>query len=76
MLAGTRSFATIAPASTSSSSPDGNGFLLDSDNFWQVVETFERILNRRKTTNEQLAGHVGPIPRDRDGYSARTDTGR
>jgi glycosyltransferase involved in cell wall biosynthesis len=35
--------------------PGVNGFLLDSDDFWQVVETFERILNRRKTTNEQLA---------------------
>jgi glycosyltransferase involved in cell wall biosynthesis len=35
--------------------PGVNGFPLDSDDFWQVVETFERILHRRKTTNEQLA---------------------
>ncbi len=35
--------------------PGGNGFLLDSDNFWLVVETFERILNRGKTSHEQLA---------------------
>ncbi len=33
-----------------------NGFMLDSDDFWQVVDTFERILSRRKTTNEELAG--------------------
>ena len=32
-----------------------NGFPLDSEDFGQVVETFERILNRRKTSNEQLA---------------------
>jgi glycosyltransferase involved in cell wall biosynthesis len=32
-----------------------NGFLLDSEDFWQIVETFELVLNRRKTTNEQLA---------------------
>jgi glycosyltransferase involved in cell wall biosynthesis len=32
-----------------------NGFLLESTDFWQVVQTFERILDRRQTTNEQLA---------------------
>jgi glycosyltransferase involved in cell wall biosynthesis len=32
-----------------------NGFLLESGNFWQVVDTLERMLHRRKTTNEQLA---------------------
>jgi glycosyltransferase involved in cell wall biosynthesis len=32
-----------------------NGYPLDSGDFWQVVETFERILNRGKTSNEQLA---------------------
>src|SRR5262249_50852416 len=26
-----------------------NGFALETEDFWQVVETFERILNRRKT---------------------------
>lgn len=32
-----------------------NGFALDTEDFWQVVETFERILNREKTGNDQLA---------------------
>jgi glycosyltransferase involved in cell wall biosynthesis len=32
-----------------------NGFLLESGNFWHVVDTLERMLHRRKTTNEQLA---------------------
>ncbi len=35
--------------------PGRNGFLLENDDFWQVVGTIERLLNRRKTTNEQLA---------------------
>jgi glycosyltransferase involved in cell wall biosynthesis len=35
--------------------PGRNGFLLENDDFWQVVGTIERILNRRKTSNEQLA---------------------
>jgi glycosyltransferase involved in cell wall biosynthesis len=33
-----------------------NGFRLDTEDFWQVVDTFERVLNRSQTTNEQLAG--------------------
>jgi glycosyltransferase involved in cell wall biosynthesis len=32
-----------------------NGYLLESEDFRQVVETFERILNREATSNEQLA---------------------
>jgi glycosyltransferase involved in cell wall biosynthesis len=32
-----------------------NGYRLDTNDYWQVVETFERVLNRRKTSNEQLA---------------------
>ena len=32
-----------------------NGFLLESTDFWQVVRTIERILDRRRTTDEQLA---------------------
>jgi glycosyltransferase involved in cell wall biosynthesis len=32
-----------------------NGFLLESGNFWQVVDTLERMLHRRKTSNELLA---------------------
>jgi hypothetical protein len=32
-----------------------NGFLLDSEDYQQVVETFELILNRRKTSNGRLA---------------------
>ena len=32
-----------------------NGFLLDTEDFWQVVDAFERILNRGKTTDDQLA---------------------
>jgi glycosyltransferase involved in cell wall biosynthesis len=35
--------------------PGRNGFSLETEDFWQVVETFERMLNRRKTSNEQLA---------------------
>jgi glycosyltransferase involved in cell wall biosynthesis len=33
----------------------GNGYRLDSADFWQVVETFECVLNRRKTSNERLS---------------------
>lgn len=32
-----------------------NGFLLDSADFNQVVEMFEQVLNKQKTTNKQLA---------------------
>ena len=32
-----------------------NGFLLESTDFWQVVRTIETILDRRRTTDEQLA---------------------
>jgi glycosyltransferase involved in cell wall biosynthesis len=36
-----------------------NGFYLDSRDFDQVVDTFERVLNKKKTTNEQLAAMSG-----------------
>ncbi len=32
-----------------------NGFALDSKNFTKVIETFETVLNKQKTTNKQLA---------------------
>ena len=44
-----------------------NGFLLDTEDFWQVVETFERILNRRQDHQRTARRHVGPFPRDRPG---------
>ena len=31
-----------------------NGFLLKSDDFWQMVGTIERILNRTSTSDVQL----------------------
>ena len=33
----------------------GNGFRLESHDFWQMVGTLERVLNRRKTSNHALA---------------------
>ncbi len=35
--------------------PGRNGFLLDTEDFWQVVGTFERLLNRWKTSDDCLA---------------------
>ncbi len=50
-----------------------NGFLVRGDDFWHLVERFEQILNRRKTSNEQLAAmsrrsHDMALARREHGY--------